>query len=132
MLPYYLLMKLPGEERASFLLMQPFTPRDRPNMVSFMVAKSGPLSEYGRLIEYSLPADRQVDGPGPVGWRARVVQHGVEVAFVVAGAGVLDSLVGMLEVVADLRTESDTGLGFVAGSFLRFTFFFLQPRQSSP
>jgi hypothetical protein len=67
MLPYYLLMKLPGEEGLSFLLMQPFTPRDRPNMVSFMVAKSGPLEEYGRLIDYSLPADRQVDGPGQVG-----------------------------------------------------------------
>jgi hypothetical protein len=36
-------------------------------MVSFMVAKSGPLEEYGRLIDYSLPADRQVDGPGQVG-----------------------------------------------------------------
>jgi uncharacterized membrane protein (UPF0182 family) len=67
MLPYYLLMKLPGEDRASFLLMQPFTPRGRPNMVSFMVAKSGPLEEYGRLIEYGLPSDSQIDGPGQVG-----------------------------------------------------------------
>lgn len=67
MLPYYLLMKLPGDEELSFLLMQPFTPRGRPNMVSFMVAKSGPLSEYGRIIEYSLPADSQIDGPGQVG-----------------------------------------------------------------
>jgi hypothetical protein len=66
MLPYYLLMKLPGEDRLSFLLMQPFTPRDRPNMVSFMVAKSGPLEEYGRIIEYSLPAESQIDGPGQV------------------------------------------------------------------
>ncbi len=61
MLPYYLLMKLPGDDQLSFLLMQPFTPRDRPNMVSFMVAKSGPLSEYG------LPSDSQIDGPGQVG-----------------------------------------------------------------
>jgi uncharacterized membrane protein (UPF0182 family) len=67
MLPYYLLMKLPGEERPSFLLMQPFTPRGRPNMVSFMVAKSGPLEEYGRIIEYGLPSDSQIDGPGQVG-----------------------------------------------------------------
>lgn len=67
MLPYYLLMKLPGEEELSFLLMQPFTPRDRPNMVAFMVAKSGPLKEYGELIDFSLPADSQIDGPGQVG-----------------------------------------------------------------
>jgi len=67
MLPYYLLMKLPGENELSFLLMQPFTPANRPNMVAFMVAKSGPLEEYGRLIEYSLPADSQIDGPGQVG-----------------------------------------------------------------
>jgi uncharacterized membrane protein (UPF0182 family) len=68
MLPYYLLMKLPGEERLSFLLMQPFTPQARPNMVAFMVAKSGPtLEEYGRVIEYQLPANSQIDGPGQVG-----------------------------------------------------------------
>ncbi len=68
MLPYYLLMKLPEDEALSFLLMQPFTPRDRPNMVSFMVAKSGPtVEEYGRIIEFSLPADSQIDGPGQVG-----------------------------------------------------------------
>jgi hypothetical protein len=67
MLPYYLLMKLPGDNSLSFLLMQPFTPRDRPNMVSFMVAKSGPLEEYGRIIDFALPADSQIDGPGQVG-----------------------------------------------------------------
>jgi hypothetical protein len=67
MLPYYLLMKLPGDDTLSFLLMQPFTPRDRPNMVSFMVAKSGPLEEYGRIIDFALPADSQIDGPGQVG-----------------------------------------------------------------
>ncbi len=67
MLPYYLLMELPEEDQLSFLLMQPFTPADRPNMSAFMVAKSGPLSEYGTIIEYTMPSDRQVDGPGQVG-----------------------------------------------------------------
>ncbi len=67
MLPYYLLMKLPGDDELSFLLMQPFTPRDRPNMVSFMVAKSGPLTEYGRIIEFALPTASPPDGPGQVG-----------------------------------------------------------------
>ncbi|GMQ94252.1 MAG: UPF0182 family protein [Acidimicrobiia bacterium] len=67
MLPYYLLMELPEEEQLSFLLMQPFTPVDRPNMSAFVVAKSGPLDEYGDLISYAMPEDRQVNGPGQVG-----------------------------------------------------------------
>jgi hypothetical protein len=67
MLPYYLLMTLPDEEALSFLLMQPFTPEDRPNMSAFMVAKSGPLEDYGKIIEYTMPSDRQIDGPGQVG-----------------------------------------------------------------
>jgi uncharacterized protein len=67
MLPYYLLMQLPDEETLSFLLMQPFTPEDRPNMSAFMVAKSGPLEDYGKIIEYTMPSDRQIDGPGQVG-----------------------------------------------------------------
>ena len=66
MLPYYLLMKLPGDEHLSFIIMQPFTPRDRPNMVSFMVAKSGP-EEYGQIINYNLPAEGAQQGPGQVG-----------------------------------------------------------------
>ncbi len=67
MLPYYLLMELPGEDQLSFLLMQPFTPAGRPNMSAFMVAKSGLAEDYGKIIEYKMPEDRQVDGPGQVG-----------------------------------------------------------------
>jgi uncharacterized membrane protein (UPF0182 family) len=47
--------------------MQPFTPKERPNMSSFVVAKSGPLEEYGKLISYTMPEDRQINGPGQVG-----------------------------------------------------------------
>jgi uncharacterized membrane protein (UPF0182 family) len=66
MLPYYLLMSLPDEEDLSFIIMQPFTPRARPNMVSFLVAKSD-ADSYGEMIEYRLPAATQQDGPGQVG-----------------------------------------------------------------
>jgi uncharacterized membrane protein (UPF0182 family) len=66
MLPYYLLMRLPGEDELSFIIMQPFTPLDRPNMVSFMVAKSGP-NDYGEIIDYRLPANTAQQGPGQVG-----------------------------------------------------------------
>jgi uncharacterized membrane protein (UPF0182 family) len=68
MVPYYLLMTLPGDDELSYLLMQPFTPENRPNMVSFVVAKSGP-EEYGEIIDFELPRDRFIDGPGQVGAR---------------------------------------------------------------
>jgi len=66
MMPYYLLLSLPGEEALSFISMQPFTPLDKENMISFLVAKSDPGS-YGELIDYQLPRDRQFDGPSLVG-----------------------------------------------------------------
>jgi uncharacterized membrane protein (UPF0182 family) len=66
MLPYYLLMRLPEDEELSFLIMQPFTPANRPNMVSFMVAKSGP-EDYGEIVEYRLPSSTAQQGPGQVG-----------------------------------------------------------------
>jgi uncharacterized membrane protein (UPF0182 family) len=68
MVPYYLLMPLPGEEELSFLILQPFNPRDRPNMISFLVAKSGP-EDYGEIVEFELPRQRLIDGPGQVGAR---------------------------------------------------------------
>ncbi len=67
--PYYLLMKLPEDQNdpdPSFIIMQPFTPRDRPNMVSFMVAKSGP-EDYGQIIDFRLPSGTQLDGPRQMG-----------------------------------------------------------------
>jgi len=66
MLPYYLLMRLPGDADLSFIVMQPFTPRDRPNMSAFLVAKSGP-ADYGQIIDFTLPAARAQPGPGQVG-----------------------------------------------------------------
>jgi uncharacterized membrane protein (UPF0182 family) len=66
MLPYYLLMKLPQDDELSFIIMQPFTPRLRPNMTAFLVGKSGP-TDYGRIIDYTLPSDRAQPGPGQVG-----------------------------------------------------------------
>ncbi len=68
MLPYYLLTELPGEEDLSYLLLQPFTPRDRRNMVGFLVADSTP-GRYGRLIELRMPQGRLVDGSEQAGQR---------------------------------------------------------------
>jgi len=64
--PYYLLMSLPDEEALSYPILQPFNPVNRPNMASFMVAKSGP-DNYGQIIDYRLPRTAFVDGPAQVG-----------------------------------------------------------------
>jgi len=74
MVPYYLLMQLPNEVDLSYLLLQPFTAATRPNMVSFLVAKSDP-DEYGELVSYELPRESFVDGPGQIG--ARINQEPV-------------------------------------------------------
>jgi uncharacterized membrane protein (UPF0182 family) len=68
MVPYYLLMRLPDESDLSYLVLQPFTAASRPNMVSFLVAKSD-SGEYGKMISFELPQDSFVDGPGQVGAR---------------------------------------------------------------
>lgn len=65
--PYYLLMRLPEEERESFVMLRPFVPISRSDtraeLTAFMVAKSDP-DEYGRLVVYELPAP--IDGPAIV------------------------------------------------------------------
>lgn len=63
--PYYLLMKLPGAEKESFVLIQPMTPRQKDTLVSFMVAKSDP-GEYGEIEVYEMPRSQSVAGPTQV------------------------------------------------------------------
>ncbi len=56
--PIYLLTKVPGEEREEFLILRPFVPVSKgnalQNLVSFMVARSGP-NQYGRLQSFDMP-----------------------------------------------------------------------------
>jgi uncharacterized protein len=62
MQPYYILMKLPGSEQLEYLLMTPFTPQKRDNMISWMAAKCD-FPEYGKMIFYQLPKERLIYGP---------------------------------------------------------------------
>jgi uncharacterized membrane protein (UPF0182 family) len=67
--PYYLLMRLPGEQQTDFLILQPFVPTSkddsRKNLTAFMVAKSDPL-DYGQLEVFVMPRNSQVPGPALV------------------------------------------------------------------
>ena len=68
MLPYYLLMTLPGEDDTSYVLLQPYNPLEKPNMSAFLVADSTP-DRYGRLLDYRMPQGSLVEGTGQVGNR---------------------------------------------------------------
>jgi hypothetical protein len=70
MRPYYLQMRLPGQPKENFLILQPFVPvgtgdQELPNLSAFMVAKSDP-GEYGRLEAYTMPLGSVVPGPDQV------------------------------------------------------------------
>ncbi len=67
--PYYLLMRLPGDAKESFVLLRSFVPTSeddsKKKLTAFMVAKSDP-DDYGKLITYEMPSDLQIDGPALV------------------------------------------------------------------
>jgi uncharacterized protein len=62
MRPYYILMKLPGNDRLEYLLMTPFTPQKRDNMISWMAARCD-FPGYGKMLFYQLPKEKLIYGP---------------------------------------------------------------------
>jgi hypothetical protein len=60
--PYYLTMKLPTEESEEFILLLPFTPTDRNNMIAWLAARSDGQF-YGKELLYQFPKQRLVYGP---------------------------------------------------------------------
>jgi uncharacterized protein len=70
--PYYVVMKLPEETNERFLLMRPFTPHGKDNMVAWMAAKCDP-DDYGKIILYEFPKDKLIYGPAQI--EARINQE---------------------------------------------------------
>jgi uncharacterized membrane protein (UPF0182 family) len=62
MQPYYVTFPLPGEEDAEYLLIQPYTPAGRTNMISWLAARNDP-PHYGEIVAYELPKQELVFGP---------------------------------------------------------------------
>ena len=64
--PTYLLLRLPGEEKVGFTILQPFvqssTDDRQVNLTAFLTAKSDG-ADYGKLKAFVLPRGQQVDGP---------------------------------------------------------------------
>ena len=74
--PYYTVIKFPGEEREEYILMLPFVPNNKDNMVAWMAARcdwrpdltqDGPdANSYGELLVFDFPRTRQVYGPNQI------------------------------------------------------------------
>jgi hypothetical protein len=70
--PYYVFMKTPGEEQAEYLLILPFVPSGKDNMIGWLMARCDePRS--GELVLYTFPKDRLVYGPMQI--ESRIDQH---------------------------------------------------------
>ncbi len=72
MKPYYIIIKLPEADKEEFLLMLPYTPAKKDNMIGWLAARSD-FPNYGNLIVYKLPKDQLVYGPMQI--EARIDQQ---------------------------------------------------------
>lgn len=60
--PYYVTLKLPDTEGNEFVLIQPFTPNNRDNLIGWMAARSDG-ENYGELVTYRFPKQELIFGP---------------------------------------------------------------------
>jgi uncharacterized membrane protein (UPF0182 family) len=71
--PYYVLMQLPGEQKKNeFVMILPFTPANRNNMIGWMAGRCD-AEHYGKLLVYNFPKSRLIDGPLQI--EARIDQN---------------------------------------------------------
>ncbi len=63
--PYYVLFRLPGEQNPEFLLIMPFTPLGKQNLVSWLAVRNDGAN-YGQYVSYVLPKDKVIFGPQQV------------------------------------------------------------------
>jgi uncharacterized membrane protein (UPF0182 family) len=61
--PYYAVMKLPGVGKTEeFILMVPFTPARKNNMIAWMAARCDG-ADYGKVLVFTFPKDKLIYGP---------------------------------------------------------------------
>jgi len=70
--PYYAIVRLPGQEREEFILILPFTPANKDNMIAWMAARSDG-EDYGKLLLYEFSKQELVYGPSQI--EARIDQN---------------------------------------------------------
>jgi uncharacterized membrane protein (UPF0182 family) len=69
--PYYVIMRIPGEEQAEFVLIQPLVPEGRRNMIAWVAARMDP-GHYGEKIAFQFPTGTTTHGPEQI--EARIGQ----------------------------------------------------------
>ncbi len=63
--PYYIMWELPRSDRAEFVLIQPFTPKNR-QVLNGWIAGLSDGKNYGRFLAYKFPKEKRVLGPQQV------------------------------------------------------------------
>ena len=63
--PYYIIIRLSGEEKEEFLLMLPFTPVNKNNAIGWLAARCDGHN-YGKLLAYHFPKEELVYGPSQI------------------------------------------------------------------
>lgn len=71
MFPYYAVMKASMMQQEELLILLPFTPSNKQNMIGWMAAQCDPLN-YGRILVYNFPKQELVYGPMQI--EARISQ----------------------------------------------------------
>jgi uncharacterized membrane protein (UPF0182 family) len=72
--PYYLITSLPDVPFEEFILLLPFTPKERTNLIAWLAARSDG-DHYGKLVLYTFPKQTLVYGPEQI--EARINQDPV-------------------------------------------------------
>ncbi|HEX55308.1 MAG TPA: UPF0182 family protein, partial [Candidatus Altiarchaeales archaeon] len=60
---YYIMTRPPGYDDLEFILMIPLTPKNKDNMIAWMVARCDFDRGYGDLIVYKFPKEKLIYGP---------------------------------------------------------------------
>jgi uncharacterized membrane protein (UPF0182 family) len=61
--PYYLTLRMPGDESATFSLTSTFAPAKRPSLAAFMAVSSDANKDYGKIRVLQLPSQTTIPGP---------------------------------------------------------------------
>jgi uncharacterized membrane protein (UPF0182 family) len=72
--PYYLITSLPNVKFEEFILLLPYTPKQRNNLTAWLAARSDG-ENYGKLLLYNFPKERLIYGPEQI--EARINQDPV-------------------------------------------------------
>jgi uncharacterized membrane protein (UPF0182 family) len=63
--PYYIMWEPPGSDELEFILIMPFTPKNRQVLIGWIAGMCDP-ENYGRFLAYKFPKEKRILGPQQV------------------------------------------------------------------